>query len=233
MFNGCRSLTGIDVSAFDTRNVVTMNSMFSNCRSLTSLDLSSFDLGKVTTLGYFCANDVALLSVIPPRNTGNVSIFTAMFSCCGRLSGLDVSGFDTSNATKMDDMFRNVQNVEFDLRGWDTSKVTNMSWMFYGCTKLGRLLLGVLDLSSLTELDDMFYRCTSLTEVTGEIRGLKLGINLSACPLTNGSAMVFINGLADVTTAQTVTFSTATYATLTEGQIAIATAKGWTVAQAE
>ncbi len=229
MLNGCK-ITEVDVSSFDTRNVETMNSMFQECRSLTSLDMSSFDLGKCTTVGYLCANDVALKSVVAPHNTGNIQNFSAMFSCCYALAELDVSGFDTSSATQMGDMFRGVKVEEFDLRGWDTSKVTGMAWMFYNCSKLKRLLLGVLDLSNVTTVDDMFHNCSALADVTGEIRGLKVNINLSACPLTNESAMVFINGLVDVGAPRTITFSSATYATLTDEQFEVATAKGWTVA---
>lgn len=42
--------------------------------------------------------------------------------------------------------------------------------------------------------------------------------------------MVLINGLANVTTAKTITFKTSTYNTLTEEQKAVATSKGWTIA---
>ena len=54
-------------------------------------------------------------------------------------------------------------------------------------------------------------------------------LNLSDCPLTAASAMVFINGLATVTTTRTLKLSATTYDSLTNEQIAIATSKGWTV----
>jgi surface protein len=47
MFSGCSSLTSLDVSNFNTDNVVDMADMFSYCSNLTSLDLSSFNTSKV------------------------------------------------------------------------------------------------------------------------------------------------------------------------------------------
>ena len=51
MFDGCRSLTSLDLSHFDTSQVTSMGSMFDGCSSLTSLDLSHFDTSQVTSMG--------------------------------------------------------------------------------------------------------------------------------------------------------------------------------------
>ena len=130
-----------------------------------------------------------------------------MFSCCSALTALDVSG-------------------------WDTSKVTDMNSMFSCCSALTALDVSGFDTSKVTNMYSMFYNCYALTTVTGTITGIKESLDLRYSPLTNASAMVFINGLAEVTTAQTITFKATTYATLTEEQIAVATSKGWTVASA-
>ena len=42
MFNGCDSLTALDISSFDTAKVTNMTEMFEGCESLTDLDLSNF-----------------------------------------------------------------------------------------------------------------------------------------------------------------------------------------------
>ena len=76
----------------------------------------------------------------------------------------------------------------------------------------------------------MFDGCTSLKDVVGSITGIRVSIDLSSCPLTRISAMVFINGLDTITTSQIITFSQVTYNTLSAEDIAIATNKGWTVA---
>ena len=43
MFCNCSSLTSLNLSNFNTKNVTNMSSMFSECSSLTSLNLSNFN----------------------------------------------------------------------------------------------------------------------------------------------------------------------------------------------
>ena len=50
MFSECSSLTTLDVSKFDTKNVIDMGGMFYNCSSLTTLDVSKFDTKNVTDM---------------------------------------------------------------------------------------------------------------------------------------------------------------------------------------
>ena len=47
MFSGCRNLTSLNLSTFDTRNVTTMSNMFLSCSGLTTLNLSSFNTPMV------------------------------------------------------------------------------------------------------------------------------------------------------------------------------------------
>ena len=47
MFDGCKNLTSLDLSGWNTSNVNNMNSMFRYCSHLTSLDLSGWDLNRV------------------------------------------------------------------------------------------------------------------------------------------------------------------------------------------
>ena len=50
MFDGCSSLTSLDVSNFKTQNVTSMWAMFHTCSSLTSIDVSKFNTEKVTNM---------------------------------------------------------------------------------------------------------------------------------------------------------------------------------------
>jgi len=51
MFFGCSSLQSIDLSSFNTTNVIDMSDMFCNCYSLQSIDLSSFNTTNVKEMG--------------------------------------------------------------------------------------------------------------------------------------------------------------------------------------
>ena len=130
----------------------------------------------------------------------------SMFNVCRNLTSLDLSNFDTSN-------------------------VMNMQYMFGGCDTLVNLYIN-FDTSNVTVYDyfnGIFNSDIKLENVVGKFEGAKVNLNLSDCPLTSASAMVFINGLATVTEKRTLKLSATTYDSLTTEQIAIATSKGWTV----
>ncbi len=59
MFKNCSSLESIDLSNFDTKNVISMHSMFRGCSSLKKLDLTNFDTSSVRSMFemfYDCSN---------------------------------------------------------------------------------------------------------------------------------------------------------------------------------
>ena len=66
MFEYCRSLTNLNLSSFNIKNVFSMNDMFSKCGNLTNLNLSSFD-------------------------TKNVSCMNNIFNGCSNLTNLDIN----------------------------------------------------------------------------------------------------------------------------------------------
>ena len=112
MFNGCSSLTSLDLSNLNTSNVTSMESMFDKCSSLTSLDLSNF-------------------------NTSNVTNIRSMLASCSSLTSLDLSNFNTSNVTNMRTMLAGCSSLtSLDLSSFDTSKVTDTYAMFNNCSSL-------------------------------------------------------------------------------------------------
>ena len=144
MFQGCSSLTNLDLSHFDTSNVAHMEGVFIGCSSLPSLDLSHFDTSNVCNMG-------------------------GMFSGCSLLTSLDVSHFDTSNVTEMSFMFSGCSSLpSLDLSHFDTSSVTWMSWMFGTCSALKTIYIGEKwNVLNVTEGENMFEGCTSLVGQDG------------------------------------------------------------------
>ena len=167
MFNGCSSLTDLDLSGFDTSSVTDMRMMFQNCASLTSLDLPGFDTSSVTDMRVMFQNCANLTSLdVSSFDTSNVIDMGAMFANCERLTGLDLSGFDTSHVTNMAAMFCICEDLtSLDLTGFDTSNVADMSNMFRSCTSLTNLNLSGFDASAVTKMDDMFYGCDNLPDI--------------------------------------------------------------------
>ena len=102
-----------------------------------------------------------------PAVAGKIAGLTSMnsmFSNCFSLATLDLSGFDTSQATDMSYMFDGcLELANLDLSGFDTSKVTNMNSMFNNCSILASLDLSGFDTSQATKMFGMFQNCSSLT----------------------------------------------------------------------
>lgn len=189
--------------------------------------------GNVQSLYRLMFSCSQLLSVdLQGMNTTNVENMDQMFAACRSLSSLDLSNFNTQKVKHIRRMFDSCFSLtELDLSNFDTSSVQMANYAFYKCNSLTTLNLSGWNFSSLQENTDMFAFCSSLSTVIGPVTGIKLSLNLSDCPLTNESAMVFINGLDNVSSNQTLKFSPATYETLTQEQIAIATSKGWTIVE--
>ena len=201
------------------------------CRDkLKTLDLSSFDTSQVTSMydAFFQCNKLEEIN-LTNVDTNNVTYMYQMFKYCQSLNRLDLSNFDTSKVTNMSEMFNICYSLtSLDLSNFNTSNVTNMSDMFSYCSALTDLYIN-FDVSSVITINQIFSYDYKLTNVVGKFEGTKLDLDLNYSPLTAASAMVFINGLATVTTTRTLALSRTTYDSLTPEQIAIATAKGWTV----
>ena len=231
MFFYCSGLTSLDVSSFNTSNVTDMSGMFSCCYGLTSLDLSNFNTSNVTRMDFIFYECNKLKSLdVSNFDTSNVTNMSDMFRGCRQLKSLDVSNFDTSKVTSMDDMFSRCGSLtSIDLSGSETTKLTSIGNIFSECFKLKDLYIN-FDLKLISEYQTgVFLSCRSLTNVVGKFNNFKHNLDLHYSPLTAASAMVFINGLATVTEKRKLALSATTYDSLTAEQIAIATAKGWTV----
>ena len=55
--------THLDLSSFDTSNVIDMSSLFNACTSLKSIDVSGFDTSSVTNMNYMFQNCSSLTTV--------------------------------------------------------------------------------------------------------------------------------------------------------------------------
>lgn len=163
-------------------------------------------------------------------DTSGVSDMFMMFANNNSLLSVNVSDLNTSNVTNMGSMFTGCGELEaLDLSGFDTSKVANMGMMFYNCTSLATLILTGWNFNACTTSNAVFYGCTSLTTIIGPVYNISTNLDLSKCPLTADSAMVIVNGLANVSSAKTISLKASTYDELTAEQIAVATQKGWAV----
>ena len=126
-FFDCERLTNIEnLEYLYTNEVTNMSEMFDGCHSLTTLDLSNFDTSKVTDMSSMFQWRKNLITLdVSNWNTSKVTKMSSMFSSCSNLTTLDVSNFNTSKITNMSWMFSNCSKLTVDCSNFDISKVTS------------------------------------------------------------------------------------------------------------
>lgn len=184
----------------------------------------------------------------------------AFYSC--NATAIDVSGIKTAECTSFDGVFNNTANLRsLDVSMWDVSAGESMQWVFSDSgvevlnfshkrfkeganlvslcedmPRLRELILTDVDFTNTADqtcIDAYFYNLPSLETIIGPVTGLHNAVYLADSPLlTVESAMVIINGLADITDsgrALGLYLHASAYNRLTPEQIAVATSKGWRV----
>ena len=165
MFYSCSSLTSLDVTHFNTANVMDMHGMFYSCSSLASLDVTHFNTAKVTDMSFMFSSCSSLISLdVTHFNTENVTNMRNMFSGCSSLTSLDVTNFNTAKVPDMSYMFSNcLALTSLYLTNFNTEKVTNMLRMFSGCQALTTIYASSKFVT--TQVSDsrfMFFNCKKL-----------------------------------------------------------------------
>ena len=151
MFWGCSSLTSLDLSGWDVSSASGLGGMFSGCSSLTSLDLSGWNASGASDLSGMFSYCYSLTSLdLSGWDVSGASNLGGMFSGCSSFASLDLSGWDVSNVTSFTDPFYGgifdgcSSLTSLDLSGWDVfSSASDLSGMFWGCSSLGTVTLGV------------------------------------------------------------------------------------------
>lgn len=230
MFQGCM-VPELDFSNINLSNVRNMNNAFSYCYGLTSIKLSH--LANVANMGS-AFQECTLLEYaelsIPSTNLVDMS---GLFHSCSSLKDVKFSS-PTSSKIKVNGvngMFNSCGALKALNLPFDTKNVTDMSYMFYNCTGLHSLSLN-FDMNNVVTASDMFSGCADLTDINGEITNIKIGLDLSTTSLSRSSALVFINGLSEEEKPgmlKVIKFPQSTYNTLVEGDITLASNKGWTI----
>ena len=206
MFYGCYSLKKLDLGGFDTKNVKSFSSMFGGCNSLESLNISGWNVKSCTDVSSMFDDCYLLKSInINWINTQNIRTLAGMFSDCQALESLDLSAFVSKNVTQYYSMFAYCSALK-------TLDIRNFDFMFNQSSPIR-----------------MFYGCTSLRNLSFGKNYSNYTLDLGDCPLTHTSAMSVINGLKQCSKEAQLIFSTETFNTLTQEELALALSLGFTV----
>ena len=170
-----RSMESIDLSNFDTRNVVDMSYMFSsritlfddpaNAPKIKNLDLSMFNTEKLEDASAMFQELFFLESLkIPNFNTPNLKKMDMMFSGLANLRELDISNLKTSNVNSMVLTFAGATGLNsIDFSKMDTSKVERFIATFGGSTINNSI--SALNTSSAKTMNKMFSQARSLEDI--------------------------------------------------------------------
>ena len=217
MFSGCFLLQSVPL--FNTASVTNMSNMLINCSSLQSVPL--FNTAAVTNMGSMFNNCRALQSV-PLFNTASVTDMFNMFSGCISLQTVPL--FNTAAVTSMQQMFSSCTSLK-TVPLLNTAAVTSMSNMFSNCTSLQSVPALVTSTPTVSAaFTNMFINCPSLSKI--QATGFRFTFSVASCKLSATALNEIYTNLPTVS-SQTITV-TGNYGVATDN-IAIATAKGWTV----
>ena len=138
MFYYLTNIIEIDLSNFNTFEVINMTSMFSRC-----LNLEKINFGNI--------------------NTSSLKNMYSLFKDCINLTSIDLTIFDTSYIQDMGAVFSGCSNLEkINFGNISTSSVNYMDYLFSGCSKLLTLNLSTFDTSQVRYMNGMFYNCSNL-----------------------------------------------------------------------
>ena len=172
-------------------------------------------------------NDKDLI-FMPKVDTSKANNMQSMFSGCVNL--MQVPLLNTANVVHFDEMFYNCSSLTI-VPQFDTTNLYSAQLMFAGCSKL--VSVPLMDFGKAELLRYMLSACSELVELGG-FTNLSVSLDLSSSrKLSVDSLMNVINQAADLSETggtATLTLGSTNIAKLTEEQIAIASAKGWTLA---
>ena len=211
----------------DNSNIATATGLFSNNTSLTFDILNNIlhysDTQNVTNMCFGFAKCTSL-TTIPNIDTTNVTNMSYMFAGCTSLTSMPL--LNTSKVTNMSNMFNTCSRLT-TIPLFNTSIVTNMSNMFASSTDLSSI--PALNVSNVTNFNNTLLNCANLREI--HITNIKANFRISySTRFTRDALNEIIGNLVDVGSSRTLTIGATNLAKLTADDIAVATAKGWTIA---
>lgn len=167
VFSNCSTLTQLDLSNWDTRNVQYMIGTFSGCTNLTEINCSGWNTSKVYNMQaafYNCKS----LQTLPVRDWDSRSVMYMdnAFAYCESLTNLDVSKWDTSKVVELTNVFYHCSSLTtLDVSKWKTTNVLRAENLFAVCEKLTSLDVSKWDTSNITTANAMFSACRALTSL--------------------------------------------------------------------
>ena len=120
----------------------------------------------ITYMWFSNMTNLTTITGIEYLHVNRVTDMKWMFAYCEKLTSLDLSGFNATNATSMYGMFDGCSALtSLDARYLSSDVVTDLRYMFYDCLALESLLVSNWYIGNATNMQSMFENCRNLTEL--------------------------------------------------------------------
>tara|TARA_R110001632_G_scaffold205636_1_gene329443 strand:+ start:139 stop:1422 length:1284 start_codon:yes stop_codon:yes gene_type:complete len=172
MSNGAANSTIIDLSGWDTSNLVGAYRMFGGVRpgsrdnNNLTIVCSTWDMTSCANISEFASANGGL--EIQGCENWDISNCTDIgaFATNNPFFNSNVAIWDTANVTKMDNVFKDASNFNQPIGVWDTSSVTKMNQMLNGATSFNQDISNwnILNMSSFPGMDAMLNDSGMSTE---------------------------------------------------------------------
>jgi len=202
---------------------------FAPCPNLKSIIINDGDFenaGRLINSGSCGINGDNIDIVAKNIKSVNGRTFGSRSSKSINIDGLS----STTGSITLGQTFQDNQNVKSISIRTDGLKITSTYYTFSGCRLLKSLDMSGCDMSECTSTGAMFSSCYALEDCyLGD--NIVESINLAACVSLSHDSLVngIIAKLGEVS-GKTLTLSNISEAKLSSSELAVATAKGWTVA---
>lgn len=223
MFNSCQSLK--TVGHISAPMCTTMLAMFSSCYALQSVDSIYAPLCK--NANYMFQNCYALREV--PAIAPTVPC-TALYLCYRCYELMSVDAVDFSHITDLTYAFNECLSLQ-RLPDMHLDVCTNISNALRDCISL--MTIDRLRANKISNFNNTFSGCRALSSIKldPDVEGWSgAAISIPQSSLSHDAVVALINSLPVVTSTRTLSITSSPAAgTLTEDELAVATAKNWTV----
>ena len=166
MFDNAR-IGRVNIIGWNSHNLVDVSNMFRNANISSDLNMNGFDTTNVVDMsGMFSFSNIPYLD-LTPLNTSNVKSMSSMFEGGRFYPSLNLSMFDTRKVEDFNSMFRGVvvDNNTLDVSHFDTSNATSFGFMFDGTNLTGNLDLSNFNTSKAIDMSNMFSSSVLLTSI--------------------------------------------------------------------
>ena len=175
MFACCYNIIEIDLSNFDTSDIVNMSGMFYGCKLLKHISgISCWNISNVIDMSYmfFYCESIQIFPDISLWNTSNVEKMNKMFAKCrSLLAAPDISKWNVSKVKNMQYMFFLCKSLSYfpDISNWNVTNLKDITGMFEQCHSLTYFPnLSNLNIPNNIRMDYLFFNCFSLSFISNK-----------------------------------------------------------------